>query len=888
MYRPLLLLLIFISGAFTGFTQHPSYTGTWEGAGIRTSHTQFGRTESLYNSRLVIDSMTSDYITGRIAYVIQEFNYAYCCFRFKALKKGNSYVCDASGIIPLTISPTAETVKLCYGLSDNEDCFGSMSITTGEYGPVVQFIPGKSNNCKGKLYFFKTAGENKLANEQNRRIDQLYEEWKQPQKNEKEKKREERLAKWGNQREYYSLTTWTASLKNTVCSYKYFRNDSLLIVKLDNVVPVPFKMPPADYQQLDISYMDTMRIARALFQSIEMGPENGLNSIWMISGDFQNLVPGKKILYPTTAQYESNNNVVQTKFSEKIQVPVIVSAKLEDEKIFGQMSLNSGNDNKAKTTPGGSEKAWYSSLPPCPCTYSEAKNKGKTSYPEGEWTDFGKADQQYHYGASKETRWTPVEMGKPGQQCTYDAEGKLITGGLAAGTPDQVSPGKILTPDPVFHFIIDVIQWSSLPCEEYLKEWQPDRGEYWCNRKANTVNGFAQLKNYVSTLTCSQITDIFKRFKDKTELNKVPVPAVVEFMNSGIAKDKNQATYLLQYFRGVVKNGVSGDGQHIKSFCEKVIKYLEGLLVTQPGKATFTIDPKYVTLPTDKEFKWYPWSDAPEDIKTAARFCRVKDAKRTLYDEIEDYLGMPGYEVGIAVIDLDNDGICGLVAEFATPTMNLIRGFSNNFCENGGIKTIVADSYINIKPSVNGIRSASSGKQYPLMVNTYISLTAAQKKQLEQLFTYDKTKATAQPQIITPAIPADLTGGTTPEELGKQLLKALQTNNKKLWASCIHPTYQKSKFTDSRQETVNEFDKIRESFEAKGITDWSKTSLSRVTFTRCDQCAPPGEKWLSQMLVEFWYKGKEFLAVVGFTAVHTYKGKYFVGSNYIWDMKRNK
>lgn len=75
-------------------------------------------------------------------------------------------------------------------------------------------------------------------------------------------------------------------------------------------------------------------------------------------------------------------------------------------------------------------------LTPCPCTYSDAVSRGKTSspYPKGEWKDF-KVLQTFHYGASKEVRWTPDELNKPGQQCTYDNQGNLITSGIAAGSP---------------------------------------------------------------------------------------------------------------------------------------------------------------------------------------------------------------------------------------------------------------------------------------------------------------------------------------------------------------------------------------------------------------------------------------------------------------------
>jgi hypothetical protein len=47
---------------------------------------------------------------------------------------------------------------------------------------------------------------------------------------------------------------------------------------------------------------------------------------------------------------------------------------------------------------------------------------------------------KYHPGGEYDLR-TPKADGKPGQQCIYDKNGKLINKGPAAGTPDRRGPG---------------------------------------------------------------------------------------------------------------------------------------------------------------------------------------------------------------------------------------------------------------------------------------------------------------------------------------------------------------------------------------------------------------------------------------------------------------
>lgn len=114
-------------------------------------------------------------------------------------------------------------------------------------------------------------------------------------------------------------------------------------------------------------------------------------------------------------------------------------------------------------------EAWRTSLPDCPCTYSSSVlgPAGK-----GTWADAGK-DKGFHPGADKEIRWTP-SAGGPGQQCTFNEAGELINGGLAAGTPDKVSPQGLLSVP--LHFWRDVCPLGSLTCQQYLDIFPPNQG----------------------------------------------------------------------------------------------------------------------------------------------------------------------------------------------------------------------------------------------------------------------------------------------------------------------------------------------------------------------------------------------------------------------------
>ena len=69
--------------------------------------------------------------------------------------------------------------------------------------------------------------------------------------------------------------------------------------------------------------------------------------------------------------------------------------------------------------------------------------------------------------------------GGPGQQCCYDKNGNLITGGESAGTPDKVAPQGPF--DTYFHWEEDVQTFN----------WCKDSGnidKYWEVRPPNNGN----------------------------------------------------------------------------------------------------------------------------------------------------------------------------------------------------------------------------------------------------------------------------------------------------------------------------------------------------------------------------------------------------------------
>ena len=124
---------------------------------------------------------------------------------------------------------------------------------------------------------------------------------------------------------------------------------------------------------------------------------------------------------------------------------------------------------------------FYQRVPNCPCFYDDIIEDELRLCQEGAWIKCGApADivEKFHPGAALEARWIPTALSAPGQQCTYDQQGNLITDGITAGTPDRNAPGGcggILSAD-IFHWHLDVVPFSNLPCTAYLAGWPPNDG----------------------------------------------------------------------------------------------------------------------------------------------------------------------------------------------------------------------------------------------------------------------------------------------------------------------------------------------------------------------------------------------------------------------------
>lgn len=117
----------------------------------------------------------------------------------------------------------------------------------------------------------------------------------------------------------------------------------------------------------------------------------------------------------------------------------------------------------------------------------------------------------------------------------------------------------------------------------------------------------------------------------------------------------------------------------------------------------------------------------------------------------------------------------------------------------------------------------------------------------------------------------DLLGGKNPEELGKILLKALQTNDLKTWTRCIHPEQSRD-----RDLIIRRFGDVRNKLYQEGVTDWSAIRFSRVTF---QDKSHDGIKVASGFKIEFTYKKGEFFGSIWFWSASTVTNG---NTYYIW------
>lgn len=169
---------------------------------------------------------------------------------------------------------------------------------------------------------------------------------------------------------------------------------------------------------------------------------------------------------------------------------------------------------------------WFGELPDCPCNY-DATIDG-TQIMGGTWINCGDASQAFHFGAHHEIRWY-LDDEHPGQQCTYNQAGELITAGIAAGSPDRISPASCGSYDWVNeigvamfcgwsqHCILDVRPWESTPCTDYLKLWPANQGSGCGSGK--TVSGINHMLKLVGRMDCEKITVLLKAATDSQEIN---------------------------------------------------------------------------------------------------------------------------------------------------------------------------------------------------------------------------------------------------------------------------------------------------------------------------------------------------------------------------------
>ncbi|WP_375328512.1 hypothetical protein [Microcystis sp. BLCC-F210] len=143
---------------------------------------------------------------------------------------------------------------------------------------------------------------------------------------------------------------------------------------------------------------------------------------------------------------------------------------------------------------------WQDKLFACPCTEDEIIQQRKINAKSYPLTPSNAAERQlemsYHPGAKGFYRsaapdeYRPEGRNdlyplRPGQQCTYDENGRLITHGPAAGTPDaygsnatdsyfftSIGKGKISG----LHRTWDVDTYKKLGWREYHKIWKPNNG----------------------------------------------------------------------------------------------------------------------------------------------------------------------------------------------------------------------------------------------------------------------------------------------------------------------------------------------------------------------------------------------------------------------------
>ncbi len=126
----------------------------------------------------------------------------------------------------------------------------------------------------------------------------------------------------------------------------------------------------------------------------------------------------------------------------------------------------------------------------------------------------------------------------------------------------------------------------------------------------------------------------------------------------------------------------------------------------------------------------------------------------------------------------------------------------------------------------------------------------------------------------------DWIGGSTPEELGKILLKALKTNDQKTWAKTVLPIEKDIENDNNNYKAwadwhaIKRFELIRDGLEGAGVTNWNLVEFSRVIYSPSK--LSDGSKSAQNPVVEFTYKNKEFVGTFNLVIFYSKNGKFYV------------
>lgn len=138
----------------------------------------------------------------------------------------------------------------------------------------------------------------------------------------------------------------------------------------------------------------------------------------------------------------------------------------------------------------------------------------------------------------------------------------------------------------------------------------------------------------------------------------------------------------------------------------------------------------------------------------------------------------------------------------------------------------------------------------------------------EELPIYDGTQTSIGKATVVPsASERIMVGGTTPDELGKILITALKSNDKKVWYGCI--------LNATMSQAQERLETIRKHLVMDGLTNWSLLKFKRVTYSEVSHNGKVKVGEYRFFHVEFSY-GTEYLGRIECNLIRLHKGKYIV------------